>query len=127
MVKKLKQNVVLEQCLTRWNQGDKGGLNDLLDRCYQTHLLPRAKKRLRGDRFRNQLDPKELIHQTYPRLIRLERHFFANLGAFLVYFDEQMYLTLLDILKKDKTKSRGGPQRQQQTLSIQDCERLLQT
>ena len=113
----------LEHLLTRWNQGEDRALDRLLDTCYRSHLLPKARQLLQDDRQGIHLEASDLIHQAWFKLADLEKRDFPNLPAFLGFVEQQMKRGLIDFVRKEEAAKRGGKGKKQ--IAIQKCEEWL--
>ena len=97
----------LEDCLSRWASGERGALDDLVATCYPL-LREQARKRLGAEPAPPTIAPTELVHETYLRLVRIERapchdaeRFFGLLGLLMRH-------VLVERARRRHSLKRGG-------------------
>jgi RNA polymerase sigma factor (TIGR02999 family) len=95
------------ELLRAWGKGDLGARDRLLPLVYQ-ELRRRAAARLRRERRGHTLQPTELVHEAYIRLIGQERMAWQNRAQFYGLASEMMRRILVDRARANRMAKRSG-------------------
>jgi len=95
------------RALTAHVQGDEGAAAQLLPLVYQ-ELRALAARYLRGERAGLSLQPTDLVHEAYLRLIELERMDWKGRAHFFAMAATQMRRVLVDHARAADAAKRGG-------------------
>jgi RNA polymerase sigma factor (TIGR02999 family) len=87
--------------------GDPAAVGRLFEVLY-AELRQIAHARLRADGRPAQLDTTQLVHESYLRLIRLERLRVEDRGHFLAYAARVMRSVVVDLVRESRAERRGG-------------------
>ncbi|MDQ1346827.1 MAG: hypothetical protein QG573_196 [Acidobacteriota bacterium] len=91
--------------LRAWRQGDVAARDLLLDRVY-AHLKRLAAAQLRGERAGHSLQPTDLVHETYLRLIDQTRVDWRDRAHFFGLAATTMRRVLVDRARRRQRKKR---------------------
>ncbi len=91
--------------LRAWRQGDVAARDALLDRVY-AHLMRLAAAQLRGERAGHSLQPTDLVHETYLRLIDQTRVDWRDRAHFFGLAATTMRRVLVDRARRRQRKKR---------------------
>ena len=93
--------------LEAYAQGDHDAFNRLLPLIYnQLHRI--AEARLRTERKDHTLNPADLVHEAYLKLVNLDRIKWQNSRHFFAIASQVMRNILVDYAVKQKSEKRGG-------------------
>jgi RNA polymerase sigma factor (TIGR02999 family) len=95
--------------LIQWRQGDKAALDALIPLVYR-ELRGVASARLRGERAGCSIQTTALVHETYLRLVDLDRMTLENRTHFFAVAARLMRQILVDQARRSKAEKRGGGQ-----------------
>jgi RNA polymerase sigma factor (TIGR02999 family) len=95
--------------LIKWRQGDRAALDALIPLIYR-ELRGVAAGRLRGERAGGSLQTTALVHETYLRLVDLNRLTVENRSHFLAVAARLMRQILVDQARRAQADKRGGGQ-----------------
>ena len=95
------------RALTAHVRGDEGAAAQLLPLVYQ-ELRALAARYLRGERAGVSLQPTDLVHEAYLRLIELDRIDWKGRAHFFAMAATQMRRVLVDHARAAETAKRGG-------------------
>jgi RNA polymerase sigma factor (TIGR02999 family) len=98
--------------LGRWNEGDADALKELLALVH-AELRRVAGGLLRHERSNHTLQPTELVHEAYLRLIGLQEMTFSGRAHFYGAAAEAMRRILVDHARHRNAAKRGGPERKE--------------
>jgi RNA polymerase sigma factor (TIGR02999 family) len=104
------------QLLAEWRRGDAGAFEMLFGRLYHD-LRQRAHACLRGERDDHTLCTTDLVHESYFRLVDLERIDWQDRGHFLAVASRAMRRVLVSYARQHRAQKRGGGAR----LSLEDA------
>jgi RNA polymerase sigma factor (TIGR02999 family) len=93
--------------LLRWRDGDKAALDALVPLVYR-ELRRVARARLRDGRARNSLQTTALVHETYVRLVDLNRLRVDNRIHFFAVAARLMRQIVVDHARREHAGKRGG-------------------
>ena len=93
--------------LIKWRQGDKAALDALIPLVYR-ELRGVAGARLRGERAECSLQTTALVHETYLRLVDLNRLTLENRTHFFAIAARLMRQILVDQARRSQAEKRGG-------------------
>jgi RNA polymerase sigma factor (TIGR02999 family) len=93
--------------LRAWGDGDLGARDRLLPLVYQ-ELRRRAAAHLRRERRGHTLQPTDLVHEAYLRLIDQRRTVWQNRGQFFGLASQMMRRILVDRARAQKMAKRSG-------------------
>ena len=93
--------------LLKWREGDKAALDALVPLVYR-ELRRVASAHLRGDRARRSLQTTALVHETYVRLVDLNRLRVENRLHFFAIAARLMRQILVDHARRERAGKRGG-------------------
>ena len=97
----------ITQLLQRWRAGDAHALDDLAPLVYG-ELRRLAGNYLRRERPGHDLQPTDLVHEAFVRLIRQDTPDFQNRAHFLAIAAEHMRQILIDHARRRQRYKRGG-------------------
>lgn len=100
----------LTQLLGRWNEGEAGALEKLVDDVYP-ELRAMANRYMRGGRS-GTIQATMLVHDLYLRLLKQERANFPNRRAFFGFASGAMRHILIDHVRAGQAEKRGAGRRQ---------------
>jgi RNA polymerase sigma factor (TIGR02999 family) len=92
--------------LSEWRQGDGAALEQLLPLVYD-ELRRIAARQLRGERSNHTLQPTELVHEAFLRLVR-QNVSWQNRAHFFGVASEIMRRLLVDHARKKQAEKRGA-------------------
>jgi RNA polymerase sigma factor (TIGR02999 family) len=92
--------------LSEWRQGDGAALEQLLPLVYD-ELRRIAARQLRGERSNHTLQPTELVHEAFLRLVR-QHVSWQNRAHFFGVASEIMRRLLVDHARKKQAEKRGA-------------------
>jgi RNA polymerase sigma factor (TIGR02999 family) len=92
--------------LRQWGGGDPEALNELVPLVYQ-ELRRVAAAQLRGERANHTLQPTELVHEAYARLIGQRRVQWQNRAHFFAIAARMMRRVLVDHARRRQAVKRG--------------------
>lgn len=95
--------------LIKWRQGDRAALDALIPLVYR-ELHGVAAGRLRGERAGGSLQTTALVHETYLRLVDLNRLTVENRVHFFAVAARLMRQILVDQARRAQADKRGGGQ-----------------
>jgi RNA polymerase sigma factor (TIGR02999 family) len=95
--------------LIKWRQGDRAALDALMPLVYR-ELHGVAAGRLRGERAGGSLQTTALVHETYLRLVDLNRLTVENRVHFFAVAARLMRQILVDQARRAQADKRGGGQ-----------------
>lgn len=100
--------------VTGWLREAREGVTPALDRVVELlyadlHRLARA--RLRRDQAPTGLDTTSLVHESYLRLLKLERLDVEDRAHFLAYAARAMRSVVVDLVRQSQAERRGGGER----------------
>jgi RNA polymerase sigma factor (TIGR02999 family) len=95
--------------LIKWRQGDRAALDALIPLIYR-ELHGVAAGRLRGERAGGSLQTTALVHETYLRLVDLNRLTVENRVHFFAVAARLMRQILVDQARRAQADKRGGGQ-----------------
>ncbi len=95
--------------LIKWRQGDRAALDALIPLVYR-ELRGVAAARLRGERPGGTLQTTALVHETYLRLVALNRLAVESRAHFLAVAARLMRQILVDQARRAHADKRGGGQ-----------------
>lgn len=87
--------------------GDPASIGRLFETLY-ADLRQIAHARLRADGRPAHLDTTQLVHESYLRLVRLERLRVEDRGHFLAYAARVMRSVVVDLVRESRAERRGG-------------------
>ena len=93
--------------LVQWRQGDKAALDAIIPLVYR-ELRGVAAARLQGERAGRLLQTTALVHETYLRLVDLNRLTVANRTHFFAIASRLMRQILVDQARRAQADKRGG-------------------
>jgi RNA polymerase sigma factor (TIGR02999 family) len=93
--------------LRAWGEGDLAARDRLVPLLYR-ELRVRAAARLRREYQRTPLQPTELVHEAYLRLVDQKRAVWQNRSQFLGLASQMMRRILVDRARAQKTSKRSG-------------------
>ncbi|MEP7362516.1 MAG: sigma-70 family RNA polymerase sigma factor [Acidobacteriota bacterium] len=93
--------------LADWGAGDQGAVDKLTPLVY-SELQKIARAYLGGERHAQTLQPTELVHEAYLRLVSQEEPGFANLKHFFGVAARLMRQILADYFRRKRSVKRGG-------------------
>ena len=93
--------------LIKWRQGDKAALDALIPLVYR-ELRAVAGARVRGERVGCSLQTTALVHETYLRLVDLNRLTLENRTHFFAIAARLMRQILVDQARRAQAEKRGG-------------------
>lgn len=93
--------------LLRWNKGESDARSTLMDQLYD-ELSAIAAVHLANESNNLQLQPNELVHEAYLRLIDMSRVSWADLAHFKAMAGLVMRQVLIDHARKRKAAKRDG-------------------
>jgi RNA polymerase sigma factor (TIGR02999 family) len=93
--------------LIKWRQGDKAALDALIPLVYR-ELRGVAGARLRGERAECSLQTTALVHETYLRLVDLNRLTLESRTHFFAIAARLMRQILVDEARRSQAEKRGG-------------------
>ena len=93
--------------LIKWRQGDKAALDALIPLVYR-ELRAVAGARVRGERAGCSLQTTALVHETYLRLVDLNRLTLENRTHFFAVAARLMRQILVDQARRAQAEKRGG-------------------
>jgi RNA polymerase sigma factor (TIGR02999 family) len=93
--------------LRAWSEGDLTARDQLVPLVYR-ELRLRAAARLRRDFQRTPLQPTELVHEAYLRLVDQKRAVWQNRSQFYGLASKMMRRILVDRARAQKTAKRSG-------------------
>jgi RNA polymerase sigma factor (TIGR02999 family) len=93
--------------LIKWGLGDKAALDALMPLVYR-ELRAVAGARLRGERADRSLQTTALVHETYLRLVDLNRLTLENRAHFFAVAARLMRQILVDQARRAHAEKRGG-------------------
>jgi RNA polymerase sigma factor (TIGR02999 family) len=93
--------------LLSWRQGDKAALDRLIPLVYD-ELRRVARARLKDERANHVLQTTALVHETYVRLIDLDRMTIQNRAHFFALAARLMRQVLVDYARRAQADKRGG-------------------
>jgi RNA polymerase sigma factor (TIGR02999 family) len=96
----------LTRLLQRWGEGERGALDDILPRIYDT-LREVARRRRLGERSDASLNTTALVHETYLKLAQLHEPAFRDRSHFLAMASRVMRRLLVDHARARKADKRG--------------------
>ena len=98
----------LTQLLNNWSDsGDRAILDELFPIIYQ-ELRNLAVRRLKGEKQNHTLQPTELAHEAYLKLVDQNSYGFKNRTQFFALAAKMMRNILVDHAKSKKAVKRGG-------------------
>ena len=95
--------------IQRAGQGEAGAVDRLYELLY-ADLRRIAHSRLRGGDGPHMLDTTALVHETYLRLVKLDRLAVNDRGHFLTYAARAMRSVVVDLVREARAEQRGGGQ-----------------
>ena len=95
--------------LIKWRQGDRAALDTLIPLVYR-ELRGVAASRLRGERAGSSLQTTALVHETYLRLVDLNRLNVESRTHFFAVAARLMRQILVDQARRAQADKRGGGQ-----------------
>ncbi|MBI4893760.1 MAG: sigma-70 family RNA polymerase sigma factor [Acidobacteria bacterium] len=95
--------------LSQLRPGDRTNWTAVMPQVY-SELRRLASAHLRREQSGFALQPTELVHETFLRLIRQHRVEWQNRGHFFGVAAQLMHLVLLDWVRRNKRLKRGGPE-----------------
>ena len=93
--------------LKAWTAGDQAALDSLMPH-FQRELHEIARRCLQGDGAKNSLQPTELVHEAFLRLVDLEAIGWQNRAHFLAMAARLMRRVLVDLARERQAEKRGG-------------------
>ena len=93
--------------LLKWRDGDKTALDTLVPLVYR-ELRRVASARLRHDAARHSLQTTALVHETYLKLVDLNRLRLENRTHFFAVAARLMRQVLVDHARRERADKRGG-------------------
>ena len=93
--------------LLKWRDGDKSALDAVVPLVYR-ELRRAASARLRRDRARHSLQTTALVHETYLRLVELNRLRVESRTHFFAVAARLMRQVLVDHARRERAAKRGG-------------------
>lgn len=103
----MRMEVDVTELLTHWRNGDSAALDILIAVIYEElHRL--AHRHMARERPGHALQTTALIHETYLRLVDIERMGFENRAHFFAACSEVMRRVLVDIARTRSRQRRGG-------------------
>ncbi len=120
---KNENEALIVALLQRWNGGDHKVLPQLGELSYATTLLPMARNLLRGDRLAKQLEPAELVSETWVKLKNLPDHF-DSAADFFALIRHKMLQRLQDLARKQNVQKRDG---RAIKIPMEQCDRWMNT
>jgi RNA polymerase sigma factor (TIGR02999 family) len=97
--------------LAEWNHGNSAALNELLGLVH-AEMRRLAGQLLRQERTDHTLQPTELVHEAYLRLVGLQEVTFSGRAHFYGTAAGAMRRILVDHARHRNAHKRGGPHRQ---------------
>ncbi|MEM7049867.1 MAG: ECF-type sigma factor [Acidobacteriota bacterium] len=97
--------------LLAWRQGDDDALSELMPLVYR-ELKGLAGRLLRGEERGRALQPTELVHEVYLRVLELERIDWKDRAHFFAMCARLMRRILVDHARHRRRLKRGGDQQQ---------------
>jgi RNA polymerase sigma-70 factor, ECF subfamily len=91
--------------LRAWRSGDRSARDELLERVY-AHLKRLAAAQLRGERAGNSLQPTDLVHESFLRLVDQTRVDWRDRAHFFGLAATMMRRVLVDRARRRKRKKR---------------------
>jgi len=105
----MNDNADVTALLLAWTQGDEAARNRLIEVVY--HELRRvARNHLRRERGDHSLTPTALVHETYVKLVDLQRIQWQNRAHFFAMSARLMRRILVDHARARTAAKRGGGQ-----------------
>jgi len=95
------------QLLDRWNHGDPKALDELMPLIYE-ELRKMAKRYMNQQNPGHTLQTTALIHEAYPRMVKLKEKHFENRAHFFGVAAQAMRHILVDYARTRHTDKRGG-------------------
>jgi RNA polymerase sigma-70 factor, ECF subfamily len=99
----------LTRMLAALRAGDQDGFGAIFPMVYD-ELRQMARRRMRGERPGHTLSPTALVHETYLKLVGLERIEWRNRAQFFALAARAMRQVLIDHALQRKAQKRGGGQ-----------------
>jgi RNA polymerase sigma factor (TIGR02999 family) len=93
--------------LTRWRDGDRAALDQLFPLVYED-LRARAHRSLRRERESHTLTTTALVHETYLKLLDINRVRVQDRAHFLALAATAMRRVLVDYARRHRAEKRGG-------------------
>ena len=93
--------------LRQWSDGDKEALNDLIPLVYK-ELRGLAAGKLRHERANHSLQPTDLVHEAYARLVGQRRVKWQSREHFFAIAARMMRRVLVDHARRRQALRRGG-------------------
>ncbi|MGI9076696.1 MAG: sigma-70 family RNA polymerase sigma factor [Gemmatimonadaceae bacterium] len=93
--------------LTEWRNGNRAALDKLFPLVYND-LRQRARGYLRGQRAGHTLDTTALVHETYLKLVAVERIKWEDRAHFLALAASAMRHVLISYARRNVSLKRGG-------------------
>jgi RNA polymerase sigma factor (TIGR02999 family) len=94
--------------LTEWRNGNRAALDELFPLVYDD-LRRRARNALRGQAEGHTLTTTALVHETYLKLIAVERVRWEDRAHFMALAATAMRHVLMNYARRSHTAKRGGP------------------
>ncbi|MGQ0701932.1 MAG: ECF-type sigma factor [Gemmatimonadales bacterium] len=110
--------------LTEWRNGNRAALDRLFPLVYED-LRRRARNALRRQAEGHTLTTTALVHETYLKLVAVERVCWEDRAHFLALAATAMRHVLMNYARRNRTAKRGGPGRTQ--LSLDEAPILTDT
>ena len=95
--------------LRAWREGDEAARDELLARVY-AHLKRLAAAQLRGERAGHSLQPTDLVHEAYLRLVDQTRVAWRDRAHFFGLAATTMRRVLVDHARRRLRRKRQGPE-----------------
>lgn len=105
----MNDNADVTALLLAWNQGDEAARNRLIEVVYR-ELRRVARNHLRRERGDHSLTPTALVHETYVKLVDLQRIQWQNRAHFFAMSARLMRRILVDHARARTAAKRGGGQ-----------------
>jgi len=94
--------------LTEWRNGNRAALDELFPLVYED-LRRRARHALRGQAEGHTLTTTALVHETYLKLIAVEKVRWEDRAHFMALAATAMRHALMNYARRNRTAKRGGP------------------
>ena len=94
--------------LTEWRSGNRAALDELFPLVYDD-LRRRARNSLRQQAAGHTLTTTALVHETYLKLIAVDRVRWEDRAHFLALAATAMRHVLMNYARRNRTAKRGGP------------------
>jgi RNA polymerase sigma factor (TIGR02999 family) len=94
--------------LTKWRDGDRAALDQLFPLVYED-LRARAHRSLRQERAGHTLSTTALVHETYLKLLDINRVRVQDRAHFFALAATAMRRVLVDYARRHRAEKRGGP------------------